>query len=43
MNPDKFRNTNAYVDPTKFERAVAKSSVTNFEFQINDSEGSWPS
>ena len=22
MNPDKFRNTNAYVDPAKFERAV---------------------
>ena len=39
MNPDKFRNTNAYVDPVKFERAVGKSSVTNFEFQINDSEG----
>ena len=29
MNPDKFRNTNAYVDPAKFERAVGKSSVTN--------------
>ena len=39
MNPDKFRNTNAYVDPAKFERAVGKSSVTNFELQINDSEG----
>ena len=39
LNPDKFRNTNAYVDPAKFERAVGKSSVTNFEFQINDSEG----
>ena len=38
-NPDKFRNTNAYVDPAKFERAVGKSSVTNFELQINDSEG----
>ena len=38
MNPDKFRNTNAYVDPAKFERAVGKSSVTNFELQINDSE-----
>ena len=38
MNPDKFRNTNAYVDPAKFERAVGKSSV-NFELQINDSEG----
>ena len=25
MNPDKFRNTNAYVDPAKFERAVGKS------------------
>ena len=32
MNPDKFRNTNAYVGPAKFERAVGKSSVTNFEF-----------
>ena len=31
MNPDKFRNTNANVDPAKFERAVGKSSVTNFE------------
>ena len=30
--------TNAYVDPAKFERAVGKSSVTNFELQI-DSEG----
>ena len=39
MNPDKFRNTNAYVDPAKFERAVGKSSVTNFELQINDLEG----
>ena len=39
MNPNKFRNTNAYVDPAKFERAVGKSSVTNFELQINDSEG----
>ena len=39
MNPDKFRNTNAYVDPAKFKRAVGKSSVTNFKFQINDSEG----
>ena len=39
MNPDKFRNTNAYVDPAKFERAVGKSSATNFELQINDSEG----
>ena len=39
MNPDKFRNTNAYVDPAKFERAVGKSSVTNFELQINDSAG----
>ena len=39
MNPDKFRNTNAYVDPAKFERAVGKSSVTNFKLQINDSEG----
>ena len=39
MNPDKFRNTNAYVGPAKFERAVGKSSVTNFELQINDSEG----
>ena len=39
MNPDKFRNTNAYVDPAKFERAVGKSSVTNFELQIMDSEG----
>ena len=39
MNPDKFRNTNAYVDPAKFERAVGKSSVTNFELRINDSEG----
>ena len=39
VNPDKFRNTNAYVDPAKFERAVGKSSVTNFELQINDSEG----
>ena len=39
MNPDKFRNTNAYMDPAKFERAVGKSSVTNFELQINDSEG----
>ena len=29
MNPDKFRNTNAYVDPAKFERAVGKSSVPN--------------
>ena len=38
MNPDKFRNTNAYVDPAKFG-AVGKSSVTNFELQINDSEG----
>ena len=28
MNPDKFRNTNAYVDPAKFERAVGKSSRT---------------
>ena len=36
MNPDKFRN---YVDPAKFERAVGKSSVTNFQPQINDSEG----
>ena len=26
MNPDKFRNTNAYVDPAKFERAVGGSS-----------------
>ena len=24
MNPDKFRNTNAYVDPAKFERAVGE-------------------
>ena len=39
MNPDKFRNTNAYVGPAKFERAVGKSSVTNFELQINKSEG----
>ena len=39
MNPDKFRNTNAYVGPAKFKWAVGKSSVTNFEFQINDSEG----
>ena len=39
MNPDKFRKTNAYVDPAKFERAMGKSSVTNFELQINDSEG----
>ena len=39
MNPDEFRNTNAYVDLAKFERAVGKSSVTNFELQINDSEG----
>ena len=31
MNSDKFRNTNAYVDPAKFERAVGKSW------------GSWPS
>ena len=37
-NPDKFRNTNAYMDPAKFERAVGKSSVTNFKLQ-NDSEG----
>ena len=36
MNPDKFRNTNAYVDPAKFERAVGKSSVTNFELQIKE-------
>ena len=35
MNPDKFRNTNAFMDPAKFERAVGKSSVTNFELQIN--------
>ena len=28
MNSDKFRNTNAYVDPAKFERVVGKSSVT---------------
>ena len=27
------------MDPAKFERAVGKSSVTNFELQINDSEG----
>ena len=40
MNPDKFRNTNTYVDPAKFKRAVGKSSVTNFELQINDLEGS---
>ena len=39
MNPDKFRNTAAYVDPAKFERAVGRPSMTNFEFQINDSEG----
>ena len=37
----KFRNTNAYVGPAKFERAVGKSSVTNFELQINDSWPSW--
>ena len=34
MNPDKFRNTNAYVDLAKFEWAVGKELVTNFEFQI---------
>ena len=39
MNPDKFRNTTAYVDPAKFERAVGRPNMTNFEFQINDSEG----
>ena len=39
MNPDKFRNTNAYVDPANFERAMGNISVTNFELQINDSEG----
>ena len=25
MNPDKFRNTNAYVDPAKFERPWARA------------------
>ena len=29
MNPDKFRNTNAYVDPAKFERAVGKTSSSD--------------
>ena len=38
MNPDKFRNTNAYVDPAS-SGPSGKSSVTNFELQINDSEG----
>ena len=52
MNPDKFRNTNAYVDPAKFERAVGKSSVTNFAhpsrrphaaaLQAHDGEGLLP-